>query len=29
VRVTRRALKNGDLVTLGKTEFRFTINPPA
>ena len=29
VRVTRRALKNGDLVALGKTEFRFTINPPA
>jgi chromosome segregation ATPase len=29
VRVTRRALKNGDLVILGKTEFRFTINPPA
>jgi pSer/pThr/pTyr-binding forkhead associated (FHA) protein len=29
VRITRRALKDGDLVTLGKTEFRFTIKPPA
>jgi chromosome segregation ATPase len=29
VRVTRRALKDGDLVTLGKTEFRFSIKPPA
>jgi hypothetical protein len=27
-RVKRRALKNGDRVTLGKTEFRFSVNSP-
>jgi chromosome segregation ATPase len=29
VRVVRRTLKDGDLVTLGKTEFRFSIKPPS
>jgi chromosome segregation ATPase len=28
-RITRRTLKDGDMVILGKTEFRFTIKPPA
>jgi chromosome segregation ATPase len=27
-RVNRRTLKDGDLVTLGKTEFRFSVNKP-
>lgn len=28
-RVTRRTLKEGDIVSLGKTDFRFAIKPPA
>ena len=27
-RITRRTLKDGDMVILGKTEFRFAIKPP-
>jgi chromosome segregation ATPase len=27
-RVNRRTLKDGDLVTLGKTEFRYSVNKP-
>jgi FHA domain len=27
-RVNRRALKEGDIVTLGKSEFRFVVRPP-
>jgi chromosome segregation ATPase len=27
-RINRRTLKDGDLVTLGKTEFRFTVQKP-
>jgi pSer/pThr/pTyr-binding forkhead associated (FHA) protein len=26
-RITRRTLKEGDIVTLGKSEFRFVIRP--
>lgn len=29
VRVTRRQLSAGDLITIGKTSFRFVIKPPA
>ncbi len=27
-RINRRALKEGDIVTLGKSEFRFVVRPP-
>jgi pSer/pThr/pTyr-binding forkhead associated (FHA) protein len=27
-RVNRRTLKEGDIVTLGKSEFRFVVRPP-
>ena len=27
-RINRRALKEGDIVTLGKSEFRFVGRPP-
>jgi chromosome segregation ATPase len=28
-RVTRQSLKDGDAVTIGKTQFRFAVRPPA